>query len=83
MPVHKLFPGSECVVGLDLSLTFSSTLFNLKIQRIHKFLGTTPLPSGFPFVITDGEIAAMSGDVNLGPGWLVPKVRGVSRSRQS
>ena len=75
VPVHKLFPGSECVTGLNLSLTFSSKLFNFKIQRIHKFLGTTPLPSGFPFVITDGELAAMSGDANFGPGWLVPKVR--------
>ena len=75
IPVHKLFAGPECLTGLNLDLTYTSKLFNLKIQRIHKFLGTSPLPSGFPHVITDADIAAMSVDPKFGPGWLVPTVR--------
>jgi hypothetical protein len=75
VPVHKLFPGSECLKGKNLSVAFQSSLFNLKIQRVHRFLGTTPLPDEFPYVIRDAEIASLSGDTELGPGWLVPKVR--------
>ena len=74
-PVHKLFSGPECITGLNLDLAYTSKLFNLKIQRIHKFLGTMPLPTGFPHVITDADIAAMSIDAKFGPGWLVPTVR--------
>ena len=75
VPVHKLFAGPECVAGRNLSVSYGAKLFNLKIQRIHKFLSTTPPPSGFPYVILDGEIGALSADATLGPGWLVPKVR--------
>ena len=58
VPVHKLFTGTECMAGLTLSLTFVPKLFNIKIQRVHKFLGTKPLPNGFPYVIVDDEIGA-------------------------
>jgi len=75
IPVHKLFSGTECLTGLTLNLSFTAKLFNLKIQRIHKFLGTSPLPTGFPYVLKDAEIAEFSTDADLGPGWLVPKVR--------
>jgi hypothetical protein len=70
-----VFGGTECLTGLTLNLSFTAKLFNLKIQRIHKFLGTTPLPTGFPYVLKDSEIAELSADPDLGPGWLVPKVR--------
>ena len=70
-----MFSGPECITGLNLDLTYTSKLFNLKIQRIHKFLGTMPLPAGFPHVVTDADIAAMSIDAKVGPGWLVPTVR--------
>lgn len=75
VPVHKLFSGAECVSGLTLALRFTSKLFNLKIQRVHRFLGTNPLPTGFPYVLTDDEIGGFSADPDLGPGWIVPKVR--------
>jgi hypothetical protein len=75
VPVHKLFTGTECLTGLTLRLSFTSKLFNLKIQRVHKFLGTSPLPTGFPYVLKDEEIAGFSADPDLGPGWLVPRVR--------
>jgi hypothetical protein len=75
VPVHKLFNGSECLTNLTVRLDFTSKLFNIKIQRIHEFLGTKPLPTGFPYVLKDDEIGAFSVDPDFGPGWLVPKVR--------
>ena len=74
VPVHKLFPGNECLRGLDLTQHFNAKLFNLKIQRIHKAIKTTPLPTGFPYVITDTDLADWSTSPELGPGWLVPTV---------
>jgi hypothetical protein len=75
VPVHKLFPGAECASNMTVTVELSSTLFNLKIQRIHAFLGTTPLPNEFPYVIKDTEIGDFSTDKDVGPGWLSPKVR--------
>jgi hypothetical protein len=60
---------------MNLTVGFQASLFNLKIQRVHRFLGTTPLPEDFPYVIRDAEIAGLSADADFGPGWLVPKVR--------
>jgi hypothetical protein len=75
IPVHKLFPGDDCVEGLHLEQNFTARLFNIKIQRIHKALGTDPLPEVFPYVIRDRDIADWSTDQDLGPGWLVPTLR--------
>lgn len=75
VPVHKLFDGDECLQGEDLALSYMSRLLNIKIQRIHRSIGTNPLPSGFPYVIEDAEIGAISVDGNLGPGWLIPTAR--------
>ena len=74
IPVHKIFPGPECLKNQDLSLTLASKLFNLKIQRVHQFLGTSPLPTGFPYVLEDEDIGALSTDPECGPGWLTPTV---------
>jgi hypothetical protein len=72
--VHKLFPGKECLQGLNLTQRFTAKLFNLKLQRIHKELKTTPLPAGFPYVIRDTDLADWSTSPELGPGWLVPTI---------
>jgi hypothetical protein len=75
VPVHKLFAGPDCVRGMSLNVDLEPKLFNLKLQRIHKTLDTTPLPTGYPYVIRDTAIAAWSKDPDLGLGWLVPVVR--------
>jgi len=72
VPVHKLFPGKDCIEGLNLEPDLAVHLFNVKIQRIHKALGTNPLPDNFPYVIRDGDIADWSTDPDVGSGWLVP-----------
>jgi len=41
VPVHKLFPGAECLEGLNLSLNFKSFHVNEKIFRAQKLLGIT------------------------------------------
>jgi hypothetical protein len=74
IPVHKIFSGGECLSGLTLSVSFSRRLLNIKIQRVHEFLKTVPLPIGFPYVLEDGEIGDLSIDPEFGPGWLVPTV---------
>lgn len=74
VPVHKLFPGDDCIEGLDLELKFMASLFNVKIQRIHKALQANPLPESFPYVIRDNEIADWSTDSDIGVGWLVPTI---------
>jgi len=74
VPVHKLFAGPECLRGVTLTPRFGATLFNLKIQRIHRTLNTNPLPTGFPYVLRDQEIADWAADPEWGPGWLVPTV---------
>ncbi|MBA3755334.1 MAG: hypothetical protein H0X02_03490 [Nitrosomonas sp.] len=75
IPVHKLFTGGECLDGHDLEVSLKSTLFNIKLQRIHKRIGTNPLPQGYPYVIQDGDIGDFSTDPSLGPGWLIPRLR--------
>ncbi|MCJ0869719.1 hypothetical protein [Streptomyces sp. AP-93] len=67
VPVHKLFPGRECVEGLDLSLTLGSHLVNEKLKRMHLFLREQGYPTEwtgkdlekFPFTIRDEKIAAL------------------------
>lgn len=72
VPVHKLFSGSECLVGLDLTVKWTSQLFNIKIQRIHKHLKTKPLPTGYPYVLRDKDIADWASGAEFGRGWLQP-----------
>lgn len=54
IPVHKLFGGTECLVGLNLALNFKEFHRNEKLRRVHTQGGIPALP-GFnlntpPFV---------------------------------
>lgn len=77
VPVHKLFPGDHCLKGLTLSVKFQAAHVNEKIFRAHqmladKGLGPAP-PTTSPYRFTD-DLAELSVDVDLGPGWVVPEV---------
>lgn len=74
IPIHKIFSGAECFTGATLSVGFTRRLLNLKIQKIHEFLGTSPKPSGFPYTIEDALIADFSEDPQDGSGCLIPTV---------
>jgi hypothetical protein len=83
VPVHKLFPGDECIQGVTIKdVTFTAHLVNDKLFRIHEvILGKKP-PSTPPFRITEG-IAKFSDNSNLGSGVLVPEPHPlVERARQ-
>jgi hypothetical protein len=70
VPVHKLFPGDECLKGLTLTVAFQSAHANEKVFRAQKMLGKSP-PSAPPFRFTDG-LAELSMEADLGPGWAIP-----------
>lgn len=53
-PMHKLFDGTECLVGHDLKLEGSAAFFNMKLKRVRESLGHARTPDKPPFVITDG-----------------------------
>lgn len=67
VPLHKLFPGSECIRGLKqpIDLRFFAEHRNEKLRRIHLYLLRHGIDSGFsepdlsrpPFVMTDRDLA--------------------------
>src|SRR5262249_22190827 len=44
VPIHKLFPGTDCLDGLNLSVDFSAAHVNEKIFRAQKILGSKKSP---------------------------------------
>jgi flavin-dependent dehydrogenase len=77
VPVHKLFPGDECLNGLMLGVTFRATHTNEKIFRAHKMLadnGLGPAPPTTPPYRFTNDLADLSTDPDLGPGWVIPTV---------
>ena len=55
LPVHKLFPGSDCLVDTKLSIRFNEFHCNEKLARVHHHKDGIPLVGGFdinkyPFV---------------------------------
>jgi len=76
VPLHKLFPGNECIRGRNLTVRLRVRHVNEKLRRIHLALGPDaswgePDISRPPFRFTDG-IAALTTDTNLGQGTVVP-----------
>jgi hypothetical protein len=74
VPLHKLFPGKEClhasnVGALNLTLQFNASHFNEKLFRLHELLGNNPKPVS-PYILTDGIadlIASNGGAVQVQP----------------
>jgi hypothetical protein len=62
VPLHKLFPGRECLRATDkgtlnLTLTFDSNHSNEKLLRLHTVLGRNPSRQS-PYVLTE-DLAAL------------------------
>jgi hypothetical protein len=72
VPVHKLFPGKECLNGVNVKdVAFDVQIVNEKLFRTHqKGLGETP-PATPPYRITT-RIAELSEKDEDGAGVLVP-----------
>lgn len=79
VPLHKLFPGTECVAGFDLDLTLRAFHVNEKLRRVHLRFGALGQDGGWrepdisqsPFIFHDGiaEFSAVAAD---GAGLLLP-----------
>jgi hypothetical protein len=78
VPVHKLFNGSQCLEGLNLTVTLGNHQINEKLRHVHlRHSGTgwqEPQISQPPFVVTE-NLAHWASTVDLGPGLLVPEAR--------
>ena len=67
VPVHKLFPGNECLTGEDVRLSFQEFHRSEKLRRIHLLApargGIAPLPgfniNQFPFVRESHDLVTM------------------------
>jgi hypothetical protein len=78
-PVHKLFPGPDCIQGADLTPSFHEYHRNEKLRKLH-VRGGIELPQGFdvnalPFVrdsINGGDLVGLSAVTGI-----VNKVRGL------
>jgi hypothetical protein len=81
VPLHKLFPGRECIAGLELDLTFTYGLRNTQLATFHQFLDVAGLANNWrgadlendPFVVKDAKIGSLSVRPELGAGVLEPR----------
>jgi hypothetical protein len=82
VPLHKLFPGNECIKGRTITVQLIARHLNEKIRRVHLYLQSPdngsfdtgwrePDLSNPPFQFSDG-IANFSTDPDMGSGLLVP-----------
>ncbi|MFM0247257.1 hypothetical protein [Paraburkholderia sediminicola] len=81
VPVHKLFSGPECIVGMDLQITPMCRLQNETLAAFHRFLDAQGLENNwsgdcleeFPFTIRNEMIGSLTMDAQYGRGVLVPR----------
>lgn len=81
IPLHKIFSGSECIRGRDLTVTLTAALLNQKLRKVHlAFLAqghnggwTEPAISRPPFMFSEG-IAGFAKDPQSSRHLLVPAV---------
>jgi hypothetical protein len=72
VPIHKLFPGRECIRGVNIDTEFEVLHVNEKIRRVHLALQAEGIDTGWiadqlkkpPFVITD-ELADFDPETGL------------------
>lgn len=85
VPLHKVFPGSECLAGIDnLTVDFKTYHINEKLRRFHLKIQDEGFPAGWaepflshpPFVIKEGIAdlkAFLLSDEELSAGQTIPK----------
>lgn len=80
VPLHKIFSGTECLVGQNLRVIPMRAMLNDELASFHRFLDDQHLQNNwsgaalqdFPFVIKDEKIASIAGESEFGPGVMVP-----------
>ena len=81
IPLHKLFPGSECLAGMTLGVDLEARFRNEKLRRFHRYLQLQGYGSEwggehltrFPFVIENERIAELSSAPGHARGLVMPK----------
>jgi hypothetical protein len=81
VPLHKLFSGNECLVGVNLEVSLVAHHVNEKLRRVHKEFNRLGIDGGWhepeisqaPFLFTNG-LAEFETAANLGQGLLMPVV---------
>jgi hypothetical protein len=71
IPVHKLFPGRECLRDITLGVEYAAFHLNEKIRRTHVRLGVKVPPTTPPYRFSTG-IASLASSSKFGRGVLVP-----------
>jgi hypothetical protein len=79
VPVHKLFPGKECLQGLDVHPDLQAYHVNEKLRRFHLYVHSQGIDTGRhqpeidrePFIFTQ-QIAELTPDQHLGSRELMP-----------
>lgn len=78
VPIHKLFEGKECLLGLDLTVHLENYQINEKIRQVHMLYKGTgwqePDILNDPFVITEG-LCHWADSTEVGAGLLVPNAK--------
>lgn len=80
VPVHKLFGGTECIAGMDLTFGLARDLRNDELAQFHRYMDLTGYQNNwrgaaleqFPFTIRNEKIASFSARPEFGPGVLEP-----------
>jgi hypothetical protein len=76
VPLHKLFNGSQCLQGMNLTVSLDNHQINEKLRHIHlRHSGTgwqEPQINQPPFVVTD-NLAHWASVADFGPGVLLPE----------
>jgi len=81
VPLHKLFSGTECLKGLDLTVELTAHYRNEKLRRFHRYMRNQGFftewseddLNQFPFVIDDAMIASLSRNPDWGSGVVQPR----------
>ncbi|MDC8760008.1 hypothetical protein [Janthinobacterium fluminis] len=81
VPLHKLFSGAECLMGMNLDLNYSRGLQNEELAQFHKFLDLQGHQNNwrgehleqFPFTIKNEKIGSLQERGEHGPVVLAPR----------
>jgi hypothetical protein len=85
VPIHKIFPGKECIRDLKLELRYETEHRNEKLRRLHLYLKEQNIDSGFdenaiekfPFVVSEDRLVNRQGTAG-GSLMISPKANALS-----
>ncbi|MGZ8369736.1 MAG: hypothetical protein ACXWVH_01630, partial [Caulobacteraceae bacterium] len=81
VPLHKLYSGTECLKGVDLTVDLASHYRNEKLRKFHRYMRNQGFFTdwagedldNFPFVIKDEMIGSLSKNPDYAQGVVEPR----------